>query len=280
MKLSEAFAMYRDDNLYLQHKSKSVYEHYGYYGRSAVCYIGDKELRDITLQDVRDWEDELLRGRCQNTVRSYVGGLKQVLKYAIARGYDSLNPVLIPCPQRIPVTATYVTPEEVRKLISATQSVRNKFIISLLYASGIRLSELVSLDRGCIKDRQFTVIGKGKKERLCFIDSRTESLMNEYLATREDYSDALIISELFRDRVSCSTIQLMIRTVAQNAGITYKHITPHTFRHGHATNLIKNGADIRYVAQDLGHANVSTTMIYTHLEDPDMRQKYEKCHTI
>lgn len=280
MKLSEAFKMYREENLYLQHKSKSVYEHYGYYGRSIVGCVGDKDIKKLTLQDVREWEDALLSKRCQNTVRSYICGLKQVLKYALARGYETLNPTLIPSPQRIPVTATYVTPEEVRILIDTTQSTRNKFIFSLLYASGIRISELLQLNRGAIKNKQFTVIGKGKKERLCFIDERTERLMNQYLATRDDFSDALIVSDLYRDRVSASTIQLMVRTVVRNAGLTSKHITPHSFRHGHATNLIKNGADIRYVAQDLGHANLSTTMIYTHLEDPDMRAKYDKCHTI
>lgn len=280
MKLSEAFNMYINDNLYFQHKSRSVQKQYTYYRNSIVGFLKDKPLEDLCLNDIKNWEEYLFHKRCQNTVRGYVGGLKQVLKYAQVRGFECLEPSLLNVPARIPVTVSYVTPEEVRAMINATQSVRTKFILSLLYASGCRISEVLSLNRDSIVDRQFTVVGKGRKERICFIDERTEMLMQEYLATRDDYSDALLVSNRFKERISPSTVQLIVRNVVKKAGITNKHITPHTFRHGHATNMIKNGADIRFVAQDLGHANLSTTMIYTHIENPDMRAKYELCHSI
>lgn len=271
--------MYIEESLYFQHKSKSSQQHYRFYRNSIVSFLDDKAIEDLTLQDVREWEQNLFRSRCQNTVRSYVGGLRQVLKYCQLREIKSLEPSLIAMPQRIPVTVSWVTVEEVRKIIDSTDLIRTKFIVSLLYASGCRISEVLSLNRDSITNRQFTVIGKGKKERLCFIDSRTEYLMRKYLDTRHDLSDALIVSARSKERISASTLQLIIRNAVKKAGITNKHITPHTFRHGHATNLIKNGADIRYVAQDLGHANLSTTMIYTHIENPDLRKKYEKCHT-
>lgn len=255
--------MYIEESLYFQHKSKSSQQHYRFYRNSIVSFLDDKAIEDLTLQDVREWEQNLFRSRCQNTVRSYVGGLRQVLKYCQLREIKSLEPSLIAMPQRIPVTVSWVTVEEVRKIIDSTDLIRTKFIVSLLYASGCRISEVLSLNRDSITNRQFTVIGKGKKERLCFIDSRTEYLMRKYLDTRHDLSDALIVSARSKERISASTLQLIIRNAVKKAGITNKHITPHTFRHGHATNLIKNGADIRYVAQDLGHANLSTTMIYT-----------------
>ncbi len=279
MKLSEAFNMYINDNLYFQHRSKSVQEHYGYYRNSIVFFTGNKEIEKLSIDDVRNWEKYLFEARCQNTVRGYICALKQVLKYAIIRGIKCIDPALIFVPQRIPVTVSYVTPADVRKLISCSSNVRTKFIISFLYASGVRLSEMIQLNRDSIKNRQFTVIGKGKKERLCFIDERTENLMDEYLSSRNDNNKALIVTNLFKDRISDSTVQLIIKNAVQRAGLK-KHITPHTFRHGHATNLLRNGADIRYVAQDLGHANLSTTMIYTHIENPDLREKYERCHTI
>ena len=279
MKISEAFDMYINDYLYFQHKSKSVQQHYSYYKDSIVNFLDNKKLSELSLDDVREWEDYLLSGRCQNTVRSYVGGLKQVLKYAHLRGYRTLEPSLVIAPARIPVTMPYVTPEEVRLMIKRSPSIRTKFILSLLYASGCRLSEILQLNRDSIVNRQFTVIGKGRKERICFIDSRTEELMNQYLATRDDGSDALLVSNRYKERISASTLQLIVKNAVSYAGIDYKHITPHTFRHGHATNLIKNGADIRYVAEDLGHSNVNTTMVYTHLENPDLKRKYEMCHT-
>lgn len=279
MKISEAFDMYINDYLYFQHKSKSVQQHYGYYKDSIVNFLDNKKLSELSLDDVREWEEYLLSGRCQNTVRSYIEGLKQVLKYAHLRGYRTLEPSLVIAPARIPVTMPYVTPEEVRLMIKRSPSIRTKFILSLLYASGCRLSEILQLNRDSIVNRQFTVIGKGRKERICFIDSRTEELMNQYLATRDDSSDALLVSNRYKERISASTLQLIVKNAVNYAGIDYKHITPHTFRHGHATNLIKNGADIRYVAEDLGHSNVNTTMVYTHLENPDLRRKYEMCHT-
>lgn len=280
MKLSEAFDMYINDYIYFQHRSRSMEQHYGFYRNSIVKCLENKPIENLTLDDVRNWEGYLYQGRCQNTVRSYVGGLKQVLKYAQLRGVKCLEPSLINVPVRIPVTVSYVTPEEVRLLINCSQSIRTKFILSLLYASGCRISEILALDRDSIQDRQFTVIGKGRKERICFIDERTEELMELYLATRDDYNDALLVSDRFKERLSPSTLQLIVRNAVKRAGITNKHITPHTFRHGHATNMIKNGADIRFVAEDLGHANLSTTMIYTHLENPDLKRKYELCHTI
>lgn len=280
MKLSEAFDMYINDYIYFQHRSRSLEQHYGFYRNSIVKCLDNKPIEKLTLDDVRTWESYLYQGRCQNTVRSYVGGLKQVLKYAQLRGVECLNPSFINVPARIPVTVSYVTPEEVRLMIDSTQSTRTKFLLSLLYASGCRISEVISLNRDSIHGRQFTVIGKGRKERICFIDERTEQLMQQYLATRDDYSDALFVSNMFKERISVSTAQLIVRNAVKSAGITNKHISPHTFRHGHATNLIKNGADIRFVAEDLGHANLSTTMIYTHIENPDLRRKYELCHTI
>ena len=279
MKLSEAFNMYINDNLYFQHRSKSVQQQYGFYRNSIVGFLSNKPIEKLTLDDIRDWEEYLLKDRCQNTVKSYIGGLKQVLKYCQLRGVKSIEPSFLNVPARIPVTVSYVTKEEVRLMIATSDSIRTKLILSLLFASGCRLSEMLSLNRDSIQDRQFTVIVKGKKERLCFIDSRTEMYLKEYLATRDDDSEALLVSNIFKKRISPSTVQLIIKNAVKRAGITNKHITPHTFRHGHATNLIKNGADIRYVAQDLGHANLSTTMVYTHIEDPDMRAKYELCHS-
>lgn len=279
MKLTEAFDKYIDEVLWFQKKSRMSIEHYQLYKRSLATILGDIELASLGLNDVRQWEEELMKTRCQNTLRSYVGGLKQVLKYSKIMGYDCIDSALIICPQRIPKTVSYVTAEEVRQMIECSTSARTKFVVSFLFASGVRVSEAVSLNICDIRNRQFTVIGKGNKERLCFIDKRTEDLMYAYLNTRTDHSEALFASYLLGDRVSVSTIQQIVKNAVIRAGI-HKKISPHTFRHGHATNLIKNGADIRYVAQDLGHSNLSNTMIYTHIEDPDLREKYEKYHKI
>ena len=164
-------------------------------------------------------------------------------------------------------------------MIDNAFSLRNKFVISLLYSSGIRLSELLSLNRDSIKNKSFTVIGKGKKRRLCFIDDRTEKLMDEYLKSRDDDSPALIVSNIYKDRMSPTNIQLLIRNSAKRAGIE-RRVTPHMLRHSFATNFTRNNGNIRYLSRLLGHSDINTTMIYTHVVDNDLYKQYFLYHTI
>lgn len=278
MKISEAFDEYRNEFMYFNKQSQTMLSNNIYHKQSLISYLGDKDISDLTVSEVVEWCKWLSDGRCSNTVRNYVNSLRQVLKYARLKGYDCISEGMVPCPPRETTTVSYITPEEVKYMLKAADSLRNRLIISFLYASGVRLSEMLSLNRDSVVDRKFTVIGKGGKERICFIDRRTERLLNDYLESRYDFEPALFTGRQ-GGRLSCSAVQLMIRETAERAGIR-KRIHPHTFRHGHATNLIANGADIRYVAHDLGHSSLNTTMIYTHIENPDMRAKYEQFHTI
>lgn len=163
-------------------------------------------------------------------------------------------------------------------MIANSYSLRNAFVISLLYSSGIRLSEMLQLNRGQIVDQQFTVIGKGSKARLCFIDDRTQALMDEYLATRKDNSEALIVSAQNKQRMTPTNVQLLIKNSAERAGIKQR-VTPHTLRHSFATNFLKNNGNMRYLSTMLGHSSLDTTMIYTHVVDNDLREQYKKYHT-
>lgn len=164
-------------------------------------------------------------------------------------------------------------------MIECSTSVRNAFVISLLYSSGIRLSELIALNRGQIIDRRFTVIGKGRKPRLCFIDQRTELLMNMYLASRKDNHEALIVSNEFKRRMTATNIQLLVRNSASKACLN-KKVSPHTLRHSFATNFLKNNGNMRYLSAMLGHASLDTTMMYAHVVDSDLQDQYQKYHTI
>lgn len=173
----------------------------------------------------------------------------------------------------------YVTPEEVRAMIDNAFCVRNKFIISLIYSSGIRLSELLSLNRGQIENMRFTVVGKGNKARLCFIDKRTQNLMEKYLTTRTDNCAALVVSHLYKTRMTSTNVQLLIKNAAKRAGIT-KKVTPHSLRHGFATNFLQNNGNMRYCQELLGHASLETTMKYTHVTNIELEHQYAKFHTI
>ena len=279
MKISEAFDAYKNDYMFYKSHSKRVLQNHDYVKDKILTVIGDKPIEKLTMNDVHKWASYLMIGRAWNTVRNDIVRLRSVLKFTNLRGTRCLNPDLIPVPKREETTREFLTEEEVTRMIDCSKRLRNKFVISLLYSSGIRLSELISLDRHSIQDRKFQVIGKGSKLRICFIDERTEQLMNEYLASRTDNCQALIVSYLYRERMTPTNIQLIVKNAAKNAGIE-KHVTPHVLRHSFATNFIKNNGNIRYLSVMMGHASVNTTAIYTHIIDNDLEKQYRTFHTV
>ena len=279
MRLSEAFDEYRDNYMVLKGRSRSTIEHHEYKKVSVVEFLQDKNIEDITSSDISAWYKFLSRNRSQNTVRNYISTIREVLDYMNLRGSNCLKKALIPAPKRLDHIPEFLTPNEVSAMIENTSSLRNKCVISLLYSSGIRLSELINLNRGQIINKRFTVIGKGSKARLCFIDERTEELLAEYLETRKDNCEALITSVRYKQRMTATNIQLLIKNSARNAGIS-KKVTPHTLRHSFATNLLVNNVDIRYIGKMLGHASIQTTMQYTHVVDNDLEARYRAGHSI
>ena len=287
MKISEAFDLYKNNYMFVKGLSKRVLENQDYVKNRIVKALGDITIEELTLEDVSRWNNTLhfrllpdgaLQERRNNTIRNDLIRLKMVLRYVRILGHECLNPELIPIPKREDTRRGFLTPEEVDAMIENASSLRNKLVISLFYASGIRLSELIQLDRDSIYDRQFTVVGKGKKMRTCFIDERTEKIMNEYLASRSDNCPALIVSAKYKARMTPTNIQLFIKNSARLAGIE-KNVFPHLLRHSFATDFIRKGGNIRYLSPMLGHASINTTLIYTHVVDHDLKKQYEMFHT-
>jgi len=169
-------------------------------------------------------------------------------------------------------------------------ALRDRAIIDLLFSSGLRVSELIGLNRDSINldRREFIVRGKGGKDRPVFISQSAADKLSDYLDARTDQLPALFLNNSrnlpsastsgnFR-RLSPRSIQRIIEKYARAAGIT-KHVTPHTMRHSFATDLLMNGADIRSVQGLLGHADISTTQIYTHITDAHLKDVHEKFHS-
>ena len=279
MKISEAFDLYKNNYILVRGQSRRTLENNDFVSKLLIGSLGNKHIKNLTMDDIAKWVAEISVERKPNSVRLYVVRLRVVLKYARTLGYKAINPDLIPVPKREDTNRSFLTPEEVTRMIDCAFDLRNKFIVALLYSSGIRVSELCSLKRDAIVDRQFMVIGKGKKARLCFIDHRTEKLMNEYLKSRKDRNDKLIVSHLYREGVTKGTIELIVKNTAARAGID-KIVTPHILRHSFATNFIRNNGNIRYLSVMLGHASINTTSVYSHVVDNDLKSQYAKFHTI
>jgi integrase/recombinase XerD len=279
MRISEAFNLYLEDYIRFKNQSTRIEESHEFCERTLIYEIGDKQIEELTLADIRRWRNELSKTRHINTVRNYITRLRAVLNYCSIRGVQCLDVRLVPIPKREATVPTFLSSEQVDAMISHAYNVRNAFIVSLIYSSGIRLSELIALNRGQIQHRRFTVIGKGSKPRLCFIDERTENLMDQYFATREDHESALVVSYESKHRMTATNIQLLIRNSAKRAGIKDK-VTPHTLRHSFATNFLQNNGNMRYLAELLGHASLETTQMYAHVVNNDLQSAYEKYHTI
>lgn len=278
LSVSEAFELYRSNYIVFKNQSRKTEENHLICGRSFALFTNNKEVTAITFGDVRDWKIELSKKRSQATVRNYIIKLRVVLAFLQKQGYPVLDPVTIPVPQRQDTVVSFMTSQEVARMIDVAPTLKCKAIISLFYGSGIRVSELIQLDKAHMVDNSFTIIGKGGKARLCFVDGRSEAYLSLYLATRTDNHPALFLSRI-GTRMAANNIQVSIRTVARQAGID-RHITPHTLRHSFATNFLKNNGNMRYLQEMLGHSSMETTAHYAHTTNFDLKRAYESHHSV
>lgn len=279
MLISEAFDTYKYDFIQMKGQSARTEETHEFVKSHLVKFIGDFSIEELSLSDIRKWFNELGKTRSKNTVRGYVIKLRNVLQYCKRLGYKVIDANLVVVPKRQESIPTFLNEDEVAAMIDCAYNIRAKFVISLLYSSGIRLEEMIDLNRGQIYQRKFTLKGKGGKVRLCFIDERTEHLMQEYLKTREDKCNALVVSLQNKERMTRTNVELLVKNAARRAGIT-KHVTPHTLRHSYATNFLRNDGNIAYLSRMMGHKSVDTTMMYAHLVDNDLEEQYKKYHSI
>jgi len=240
-----------------------------------VAYFGDIDMSSLTFPMVRNWKQEMDKSRSPETVRNYIVKLRVVLSY-VQLHHDCLDPNQIPIPKRMDKVPAFLTKEQVAQCINATQRIKNKAIVSFLYASGIRISELCSLNRDQLHDNTFTVVGKGGKARLCFIDQRTIELLNQYSMTRTDNLAALFLSDSGK-RITAGAVQDTFRTIRKQTGL---EVHPHTLRHSFATDLLTNNTNLYYVSKMLGHSSVQTTQQYLHVVDQDLRAIYAQHHTV
>lgn len=290
MKLSLAFKEYADDVIAFRNQSNRTEEASLTTQKLLVQFFGDIEIESLTFPMVRQWKQDLEKTRCPGTVRMYIIRLRVVLAYLITRKLDVLSPDSIPVPKRADRVPEFITKEEVSRLIAAVgkpqagynaiNRVRNMAIVSFLYASGIRVSELTGLNKLDIhEDGSFTIIGKGGYARLCFLDQRSRTLLNTYLALRSDDIPALLLSTLEGARITPNTVQEIFRHGSRKAGFV-KSVHPHTMRHSFATDLLKTNTNLYYVSKLLGHRQLNTTSMYLHVVDEDLRAVYNDHHMV
>ncbi len=283
-------------------RSQKTAENYHLYLNRLMEFQGDLQVAGIDIELVRKWRLWLNRYKNETgstlsamTQSYHLIALRSFLAYCAKRNIDTLAPNKIELPKTIHKQVTFLNTEEIARIVSkipvdSPKGLRDRAIIELLFSSGLRVSELVNLncDHINITRREFMVRGKGNKDRPVFISSDAATHIQNYLDTRNDSLKPLFIS--YRDvrpqhldttgdfrRLTPRSVQRIIKHYSLAAGIT-KHVSPHTMRHSFATDLLMNGADLRSVQSMLGHSNISTTQVYTHVTDQHLKEVHEKFH--
>jgi site-specific recombinase XerD len=282
-------------------RSSKTAENYRLYLERFVEFTEDIKVGDITSETIRKYRLWLNRYKNNNddelaiiTQAYHLIALRGFLGYLSQRDIESLAPNKIVLPKVSRKQVTFLHYDEVQRLIDSINleseaGLRDRAIVELLFSSGLRVSELINLNRDHVntKRREFMVRGKGQKDRPIFISESAAAWVDRYLDARNDSLAPLFLSYSknnvastsgdFR-RLTARSVQRMVSNYARLAGIT-KHVSPHTMRHSFATDLLMNGADIRSVQSMLGHSNISTTQVYTHVTDEHLREVYEKFHS-
>lgn len=222
------------------------------------------------------------------SISRMISALRSYFKYLHKEDKIKSNPLdLITSPKLEKKLPKYLTINEIEKILNAVKiddkiGIRDAFILELLYVSGIRVSELTNIKLSDINntENKIKIMGKGSKERIVFYGTRCRDLLNKYLSVRSEFlkypNDYLILSNTGR-KINPREIRNIINRIKVKAGVEI-NISPHTFRHTFATHMLNEGADLRSVQELLGHENLSTTTIYTHLTNEKMRRTYLNTH--
>lgn len=243
--------------------------------------------KDILESDTEDLERYLkyIKNLESTTVAHKITSIKSYFNYNIKRGIVSVNPAdKVSRPKLTKHLPEYLTEEEVGKLldveVKSPYDYRNKTILELLYSSGIRISELVNIKTPNYDSEEclIRIMGKGSKERIVPLGDYAINIMNDYMHNyrpliNKKHTDYVFVNNR-GDKISRQFIFKVIKKEALKKGIK-KDISPHTLRHTFATHLLKNGADLRIIQELLGHENISTTQIYTHVTNNKLKSDYE-----
>jgi site-specific recombinase XerD len=291
-------------------KAPKTIENYSHYLDRFLDWSRLKNPEDIDEEIIRSYRVYLNRFADENgrslkkiTQNYFIIALRSFLKYLSRRDIQTLPAEKVEVGKVVRKEVEFLEAEEVERILDAAsganfKALRDRAILELLFSAGLRVSELISInrDRLDLKKQEFAVRGKGDKLRVVFVSDTAKAALQKYLDKRTDIDPALFVRdskslEKFKKgieaprrgistdslRLTPRSVQRMVKYYAAKAGII-KDVHPHTLRHSFATDLLINGADIRSVQTMLGHSSITTTQIYTHITNQQLKEVHRAFH--
>ena len=262
----------------------------------------NKTIKDLDVDIVRKYRvwlsnhvDAKEMGLMRITQSYYIIALRSFLRFLVRNDYETLAPEKIDLPKVESRSLKFLEHGHLEELFNAVdvskndeKSLRDRAILEMLFSTGLRVSELTKLNRDSInfETREFGVIGKGGRARVVFMSDSAAFWLGKYFEARSDPFKPIFIrysKEVMAEnngekmRLTPRSVERIVEKYVRTSRIPVK-ATPHTMRHSFATDLLSNGADLRSVQEMLGHKNISTTQIYTHVTNPQLKEVHKKFH--
>lgn len=264
---------------------------------SFLVWMDEQSCEDINFSKVREYLHFIQKFNYKKTtIARKIASLRTFYKYLYRERKVDSNPAMnLTNPKRPKSLPKFLTPDEVEQILNNTKietpaGYRNRTILELLWATGMRISELSGLNFGDLnlEHNEIKVFGKGSKERIILVTDRAKSFLERYIESARDLipkgfpvpdksEDSPVFINNTGYRLQTRTVRNVINEVVEKINLP-KHVTPHMFRHSFATHLIENGADLRVVQELLGHASISNTQIYTHVSTQHLKDVYNETH--
>ena len=260
---------------------------------SFLVWLNNKETTDVSYNTIRDYLLYIQQfSYSKTTTARKIASLRTFYRYLYREKIIESNPAIgVHSPKRGKSLPEFLTEHEIEQVLNNLKmetpaGYRNRTILELLYATGMRISELSSLnfENLNLEENEIKVFGKGAKERIVLVSDRAKNFLNNYIKTvraliykEEPNPSAPVFINKTGYRLQPQSVRLAIKDVVDRIELP-KHVTPHVFRHSFATKLLENGADLRIVQELLGHSSISNTQIYTHVSTERLKQTYNSAH--